>query len=139
MFRNPREITWQYIFRIQSNIQTSTGHIVGTECNVSFGFPSYSRRKYFLSYCLVLFSLTVIAGSHVCCPRRTSPGGDSEAQRLEIYQAPPDRRPAPEIMESLPDPQAVLDDINKGYQRLDRYCTSFQFSSRLRSVGTKYF
>lgn len=88
MFRNPREVTWLYIFRIQSNTPTSTGHIVGTECNVSFGFPSYGRRKYFLSYCLVLFSLTVIAGSHVCCPRRTSSGGDSEAQRLEIYSSP---------------------------------------------------
>jgi hypothetical protein len=38
-------------------------------------------------------------------------------------QAPPDRRAAPEIMESLPDPQAVLDEINKGYECLDPYCT----------------
>jgi hypothetical protein len=54
-------------------------------------------------------------------------------------QAPPDRRPAPEIMESLPDPQAVLDEINKGYERLDRYCTSFQFPPHLPFSGDQIF
>lgn len=54
-------------------------------------------------------------------------------------QAPPDRRPAPEIMESLPDPQAVLDEINKGYERLDRYCTPFQFPSHLPFSGDQIF
>ncbi|CAG8909254.1 unnamed protein product [Penicillium egyptiacum] len=46
-------------------------------------------------------------------------------------QAPPNRRAAPEIMESLLDPLAVLNKINKGYKRLDRYCTSFQFPPHL--------
>ncbi|KAJ5958268.1 uncharacterized protein N7479_005418 [Penicillium vulpinum] len=54
-------------------------------------------------------------------------------------QAPPDRRPAPEILESLPDPQAVLDEINKGYERLDRYCTSFQFPPHLPFSGDQIF
>lgn len=54
-------------------------------------------------------------------------------------QAPPDRRAAPEIMESLPDPQAVLNEINKGYERLDRYCTSFQFPPRLPFSGDQIF
>ena len=50
-------------------------------------------------------------------------------QKLEdsgFIQTLPDRRPAPEIMESLPNPQAALDDINEGYKRLDRYYASFQ-------------
>lgn len=54
-------------------------------------------------------------------------------------QAPPDRRAAPEIMESLPDPQAVLDEINKGYERLDRYCMSFQFPPHLPFSGDQIF
>ncbi|KAL4942111.1 hypothetical protein BDV06DRAFT_212144 [Aspergillus oleicola] len=54
-------------------------------------------------------------------------------------QAPPDRRAAPEIMEFLPDPQAVFDEINKGYERLDRYCTSFQFPPRLPFSGDQIF
>ena len=54
-------------------------------------------------------------------------------------QAPPDRRVAPEIMESLPDPQAALDQINKGYERLDCYCTSFQFPPHLPFSGDQIF
>lgn len=54
-------------------------------------------------------------------------------------QAPSDRRAAPEIMESLPDPQAVLDEINKGYERLDCYCTSFQFPPHLPFSGDQIF
>jgi hypothetical protein len=51
-----------------------------------------------------------------------------------FIQAPPNRRPAPEIIESLPDPQAVLNEINQGYERLDRYYTSFQSTFRLAGI-----
>ncbi|KAJ5555218.1 hypothetical protein N7535_007658 [Penicillium sp. DV-2018c] len=54
-------------------------------------------------------------------------------------QAPPDRRPAPEVLESLPDPEAVLEEINKGYQRLDRYCSSFQFPPHFPYSGDQMF
>lgn len=39
----------------------------------------------------------------------------------------PDRRPAPEVMERLPDPQAVLDQINEGYKRLDQSSITFNY------------
>lgn len=58
---------------------------------------------------------------------------------LEFIQAYPDRRPAPEILASLPDPQAALDEINKGYERLDRYCTPFRFPPRLPFSGDQIF
>lgn len=39
----------------------------------------------------------------------------------------PRRQPAREILESLPDPQAVMDEINEGYRRLDESTTRFDF------------
>jgi hypothetical protein len=39
----------------------------------------------------------------------------------------PRREPAPEILESLPDPQAVIDEINSGYRRLDDATTTFDY------------
>ncbi|OQE44996.1 hypothetical protein PENCOP_c002G06395 [Penicillium coprophilum] len=54
-------------------------------------------------------------------------------------QAPPDRRPAPDILESLPDPQAALGEINRGSERLDRCCTSFQIPSYLPLSGDQVF
>lgn len=54
-------------------------------------------------------------------------------------QAPPDRRGAPEIMESFPDPQAVLDEVNKRYERLGHYCTLFQFSPHLPFSRSQIF
>ncbi|KGO63856.1 hypothetical protein PITC_054820 [Penicillium italicum] len=42
-------------------------------------------------------------------------------------------------MESLLDPQAVLDEINKGYERLDRYYISFQFLPYLLFSGDRIF
>ncbi|KAK2803381.1 hypothetical protein FQN50_007040 [Emmonsiellopsis sp. PD_5] len=43
----------------------------------------------------------------------------------------PNRNPAPEIMAELPDPQAVLRKINKGYERLDHSCKTFNCPSHL--------
>lgn len=54
------------------------------------------------------------------------PAAVRKLEESGFIQAPPDRRPAPEISESLPDPGAVVDEINEGYSRLDRCCTSFQ-------------
>jgi hypothetical protein len=39
----------------------------------------------------------------------------------------PRREPPPEIMQELPDPQAVLDEINAGYKRLDQFSTTFNY------------
>lgn len=39
----------------------------------------------------------------------------------------PRREPAPEILESLPDPQAVIDEINSEYRRLDEATTTFDY------------
>lgn len=39
----------------------------------------------------------------------------------------PNRDPAPEILEDHPEPQKVLDDINAGYKRHDRYVTVFDY------------
>ena len=39
----------------------------------------------------------------------------------------PDRTPPPEVMEHLPDPQAVLADINEGYKSLDQSSTTFNY------------
>ena len=43
----------------------------------------------------------------------------------------PNRNPAPEIMARLPDPQAVLQQVNEGYERLDHSCKTFNFPSHL--------
>ncbi|KMP05806.1 hypothetical protein CIRG_05487 [Coccidioides immitis RMSCC 2394] len=43
----------------------------------------------------------------------------------------PNRNPAPEIMAELPDPQAVLRQINEGYRRLDRSCKTFSCPNHL--------
>ncbi|OJD20410.1 hypothetical protein ACJ73_08254 [Blastomyces percursus] len=43
----------------------------------------------------------------------------------------PNRNPAPEIMADLPDPQAVLRQINEGYERVDRSCKTFNCPSHL--------
>lgn len=42
----------------------------------------------------------------------------------------PNRNPPPEVMEHLPDPQAVLAEINEGYRRLDLSSTTFNYPSR---------
>ncbi|KAJ5558948.1 hypothetical protein N7461_002920 [Penicillium sp. DV-2018c] len=39
----------------------------------------------------------------------------------------PNRAPHPQILEELPNPQQVLDDINAGYKRLDRSCAVFNY------------
>lgn len=64
------------------------------------------------------------------------------AQMLEdlgFIQVPRDRRIPFETMVSLPDLQAVLGEINKGYVRLDRYCTSFRSSPHLPFSGDQIF
>ncbi|EER38296.1 conserved hypothetical protein [Histoplasma capsulatum H143] len=43
----------------------------------------------------------------------------------------PNRNPAPEIMAGLPDPQAVLRQINEDYERVDRSCKTFNCPSHL--------
>ena len=54
------------------------------------------------------------------------PAAVRKLEESGFVQAPPDRRPAPEILESLRDPKDVVHEINRGYSRLDRYCKSFQ-------------
>ncbi|KAK2797869.1 hypothetical protein FQN51_008177 [Onygenales sp. PD_10] len=44
----------------------------------------------------------------------------------------PKRDPAPEIMARLPDPEAVMREINKDYERLDRSCKTFNWPSHPR-------
>ncbi|GAM33696.1 hypothetical protein TCE0_013f00792 [Talaromyces pinophilus] len=39
----------------------------------------------------------------------------------------PRREPRPEVLERLPDPQAVIDEINAGYRRVDEDSTTFDF------------
>uniref|UniRef100_A0A093XMF1 Leukotriene A-4 hydrolase like n=1 Tax=Talaromyces marneffei PM1 TaxID=1077442 RepID=A0A093XMF1_TALMA len=39
----------------------------------------------------------------------------------------PRRESAPEVLESLPDPQTVIDEINAGYRRVDEDSTTFDF------------
>ena len=58
---------------------------------------------------------------------------------LEFIQAYPDRRPTPEVLASLPDPQTALGEINKSYERLDRHCTPFQFPPHLSFSGDQIF
>jgi hypothetical protein len=41
--------------------------------------------------------------------------------------ADPNRQPPPEVMEHLPDPQSVLDEINAGYKRLDTSSATFSY------------
>jgi len=42
----------------------------------------------------------------------------------------PNRNLRPEVIEHLPDPQAVLTEINKGYRQLDLSSTTFNYPSR---------
>ncbi|KXG52213.1 uncharacterized protein PGRI_084970 [Penicillium griseofulvum] len=51
-------------------------------------------------------------------------------QRLqdnEFRVAVPDRRPAPELLERLPDPDKVMKKVNKKYERLDKSTTLFDY------------
>ncbi|KAJ5210088.1 hypothetical protein N7491_009900 [Penicillium cf. griseofulvum] len=51
-------------------------------------------------------------------------------ERLEsagFYRSVPNRAPPPEIMENHPNPQQMLEEINAGYNRLDRYCAVFDY------------
>lgn len=51
-------------------------------------------------------------------------------ERLEsagFHRSVPDRSPPPEIMESHPNPQQMLEEINAGYKRLDRFCDVFDY------------
>lgn len=41
----------------------------------------------------------------------------------------PNRNPAPEILADHPDPQAILREVNEGYERLDSICKTFDYSS----------
>ena len=45
----------------------------------------------------------------------------------QFISTAPNRNPPPEVMERLPDPQAVLAKINKGYGRLDLSSTTFNY------------
>ncbi|KAJ9201244.1 hypothetical protein DTO021D3_6150 [Paecilomyces variotii] len=51
-------------------------------------------------------------------------------ERLEsagFCRSVPNRVPPPEIMENHPDPQQMLEEINAGYNRLDRSCAVFNY------------
>lgn len=51
-------------------------------------------------------------------------------ERLEsggFHRSVPDRSPPPEIMGSHPNPQQMLEEINAGYKRLDRFCAVFNY------------
>ena len=47
----------------------------------------------------------------------------------QFVSTAPNRNLRPEVMEHLPDPQAVLAEINKGYRRLDLSSTTFNYPS----------
>ncbi|KAJ5542194.1 hypothetical protein N7461_008197 [Penicillium sp. DV-2018c] len=49
----------------------------------------------------------------------------------------PDRRPAPEIREKLPNQQEVLEQVNRGYDRLDQSTTMFSFPTGHPERGLK--
>jgi hypothetical protein len=51
-------------------------------------------------------------------------------ERLEsagFNRSVPNRAPPPEIMEDHPNPQQMLEEINVGYKRVDRYCAVFDY------------
>jgi hypothetical protein len=51
-------------------------------------------------------------------------------ERLEsagFYRSVPNRVPPPEVMEDHPNPQQMLEEINTGYNRLDRSCAVFNY------------
>lgn len=49
----------------------------------------------------------------------------------------PDRRPAPEIWEQLPNQKEVLEQVNRGYDRLDQSTTMFSFPTGHPESGLK--
>ncbi|KAI9759524.1 MAG: Golgi mannosyltransferase complex subunit [Chaenotheca gracillima] len=46
-----------------------------------------------------------------------------------LVAADPDRSPPPEVLANLPDPEAAVRKIYKGYQRLDQSATTFKYPS----------
>jgi hypothetical protein len=51
----------------------------------------------------------------------------------------PDRRPAREIIEQLPDPQGVLKQINEGYKHLDQSCATFNYPNHYSEREAQVF
>lgn len=47
----------------------------------------------------------------------------------------PDRRPAPEVMKSLSDPEATVRQVNEGYKRVDISTRIFNYSDSRRADG----
>ncbi|KAI9737347.1 MAG: hypothetical protein M1834_009501 [Cirrosporium novae-zelandiae] len=70
----------------------------------------------------------IVVGIHIIVVRNED--YESSIQKLHnsgFLETAPCRSPPPEILETLPDPQAVLDEINRNYKKLDQSTTTFNY------------
>ncbi|KAJ5801552.1 uncharacterized protein N7518_003620 [Penicillium psychrosexuale] len=56
-------------------------------------------------------------------------------QQSEFHKTVPDRRPAPELLARLPDPDKVMRKVNKKYERLDKSTTIFDYPANHHLAG----